>query len=183
MTRKQVIQIVRQRRIPLLVISILLVLNVAAYGLLSTYLRPVLDQAQSEWFAKRRTSAGERDQSRPALYAQGRKDLDEWNSRIIPKKDFAPFLSRLFAFAGKHDLQLAGITYKPTLESGRPLAAYVIGFTVKGKYAGVKAFLVDVMGLREMAVVDSVFLTGGRATEEQVELRMQLTSYFKVDQP
>lgn len=183
MTRKQAIHILMQRRIPLVVMSILLVLNVAAYGLLTIYLRPVLDEAQSEWFAKRRSSAGERDQSRPALYAQGRKDLDEWNSRVLAKKDFAPFLSRLFAFASKHDLQLAGITYKPTLESGRPLTAYVIGFSVKGTYAGVKAFLADVMGLREMAVVDSVSFTGGKATEEQVELRMQLTSYFKVDQP
>lgn len=184
MTRKQLIHIAIRRRFPLIAIAALLVLNFAAYGLLSIYLRPSLDRAREEWFAKRRTTAGEqRDQSRPSLYAQGRKDLEEWRSRVIAKKDFAPFLSRLFAFASRHDLQLAGITYKPTLESGRPLAAYAIGFSVKGSYSGAKAFLSDILAMREMVVVDSVSLTSTKATEEQVELRVQLTSYFKVDRP
>lgn len=183
MTRKQIVHIVGQRRIPLIAIGALLVLNVVAYGVLSIHLRPLLDRAQGDWFARRRAAAGERDQGRPALYAQGRKDLDEWYSRVVAKKDFAPFLSRLFTFAAKHNLELTGITYKPTMESGRPLAAYVISFSVKGSYAGAKAFLADVMSMREMVIVDSILFTSTRATEEQVELRMQLTSYFKVDRP
>ncbi len=183
MTRKQVIQIVSQRRIPLVAITILLVLNFVVYGYLSVYQRPALDRAREEWFVKRRTAAGDRDQSRPTLYAQGRKDLDEWRGRIVAKKDFAPFLSRLFDLTGRHDLQLAGITYKPTLEKESALASYVIGFSVKGKYSGVKSFLSDVMVLRDMVVVDSVSFNSAKATEEQVELKMQLTSYFKMDLP
>lgn len=183
MTRKQVIHIASRRRIPLIAIFVLLVLNFVAYGLLSFYFRPDLDRAREEWFMKRRTAAGERELSRSEQYVQGRKDLEDWNSRILAKKDFAPFLSRLFAMASRHNLELAGITYKPTLESGRPLAAYVIGFSVRGSYSGVKEFLSDVSLLREMVVVDTVSLTSTKATEDQVELRMQLTSYFKVDRP
>jgi hypothetical protein len=184
MTLKQVIHIASRRRIPLIAIAILLVIDFAAYGLLAMHFRPSLDRAREEWFAKRRTAAGEqRDQSRPALYAQGRKDLEEWRSRVIAKKDFAPFLSRLFTVASRHNLQLAGITYKPSVERGRPLAAYIIGFSVKGSYSASKAFLADLLAMREMVVVDSIFLTSAKATEDQVELRLQLTSYFKVDRP
>lgn len=183
MTRKQVIEIARQRRIPLVAIAVLLVTNVLVYGYLTAYQRPELDKAQGEWFAKRRAAVGERDQSRPALYAQGVKDLVEWQSRVMVKKDFAPFLSRLFALASRNSLQLAGITYKPALEKGKPLTSYAIGFSVKGKYGEVKSFLSELLSMREMVVVDGIALNSTKSTEEQVELKIQMTTYFRLEQP
>ncbi|TWJ19151.1 type 4a pilus biogenesis protein PilO [Geobacter argillaceus] len=183
MTRKQVLDIARQRRIPLAAIVLLLVANVLAYGYLTAYQQPELDRIRGEWFAKRRMAVGEKDQSRPALYAQGVRELEEWRARVMVKKDFAPFLSRLFSSASRRNLQLAGITYKPAVESGKSMTSYAIGFSVKGKYGEIKSFLSDLLAMREMVVVDGIDLSNSKSTEEQVELRMQLTAYFRLERP
>ena len=49
-----------------LAIGALLVLNVVAYGVLSIYLRPLLDRAQGDWFARRRAAAGAGGMAGPA---------------------------------------------------------------------------------------------------------------------
>jgi len=184
MTRKQVLDIARQRRIPLVAIVLLFAANILAYGYLTAYQQPELDRVREEWFAKRRAATvGERDQSRPALYAQGVKELEEWRARVMVKKDFAPFLSRLFSSASRHNLQLAGITYKPAVASGKSMTSYTIGFSVRGKYGEIKSFLSDLLSMREMVVVDGIALNNTKTTEEQVELKMQLTAYFRLERP
>lgn len=184
MTHKQVRDIVSQRRIPLVALAFLLFANVVVYGYLTSYQQPELDRVRGEWFARRRAAAaGERDQSRPTLYAHGVKDLEQWRSRVMVKRDFAPFLSRLFTAATRHNLQLTGITYKPAVERGKAMTSYAISFSVKGKYGEIKSFLSDLLTVREMVVVDGVSLNSAKSTEEQVELKLQLTTYFRLERP
>ena len=184
MTQKQVRDIVRQRRIPLIAVAFLLVANAAVYGYLTAYQQPELDRIRGEWFARRRAAAvGERDQSRPALYAQGIRDHEQWRSRVMVKKDFAPFLTRLFATATRYNLQLTGITYKPSVDRGTAMTSYEIAFSVKGNYGGIKSFLSDLLAVREMVVVDGVSLNSTKSTEDQVELKIKLTAYFRLERP
>jgi type IV pilus assembly protein PilO len=175
-------QIFKARQRSFICILILLILNVGLYAYSAAYQEPLLAGLQIKWAEKRRLAAGEAVMDMATVYRQGTSDLAAWRKRIAPKKEFARFIGDLFEAAGNNSLHVGAITYKPEPVKGEDLLAYSIGFNVSGKYAAIKSFIADMERLRDIAVIDNISLDG-RASEESVALRLQLTAYFRVEAP
>jgi len=87
----------RPRSFALLGLLVLVNLSLAIY--LALWQKPELERAQQDWFAKRQAVASGADQSAAARYHKGLKDLETFRKKLIDKKEFAAFLSELFASA------------------------------------------------------------------------------------
>jgi type IV pilus assembly protein PilO len=157
----------------------LALVNLALFLYLSFWQEPELTKAQNAWFAKRDAAASGADQGVAARYRDGLRDLGQFQNRLIPKKDFAAFLSELFATAKGNSVPISGITYKPSVIAEEGLVSYGIGFTVSGKYAAVKSFIADLARYPEMVTVDAISLANPSQTEESVGLRVEMTVYLK----
>lgn len=173
-------QIIASRRISFIAIFVLVLINIGGYICSSAYLEQRVAFLQNKWSEKRLLAAGGAVMDAPAVYRQGTADLAAWRARIYPKKEFARFIGELFENATNNSLKVGAITYKPQLIKGEDLLAYSIGISVSGKYAAIKSFIADIERLREIAVIDNLSLNG-KATEESIDMKLQLTAYFRVE--
>jgi len=160
-------------------VAFLAVLNLAALLYLSLWQRPELEKARVDWFARREALARGEIQGDATRFQNGVRDLDLFQKRLAPKKDFAALLSRMYQTAKDNSLSLNGISYKPAQIKGEEMLTYGISFTVSGNYASVKSFLADLVRYPEMVTVDSISLNSASPTEESVNLRVQTTAYLK----
>ena len=168
------------RRNAFIAISVLILINIGLFLYSSAYLEPRIAILQNKWSEKRLLAAGGAVIDAAAVYRQGIADLAAWRTRIYPKKEFAAFIGEIFDTATNNTLKVGAITYKPRLVKGEDLLAYSIGFNVSGKYAAIKSFIADIERLREIAVIDNISLSG-KSAEESIEMRLQLTAYFRVE--
>ena len=174
-------EIVLARRKSFGLLAFLVLADLALVLFVSLWQEPALERTQSDWFAKRDAAARGVDRGVTARYREGERDLEQFQQRLISKKDFAGLLSELFAIAGSHSLTLKTITYKPPQVKDLVLPSYGVTFNVTGKYAGVKSFLGDLARLPKMVTLDSVSLTNSSAVEESVDLKVQLTVFLKTE--
>ncbi len=180
MNLKIIRQIFVARRNWFIAILILVLIDAGLRVFRSTYLGPRVASLESKWSARRLEAAGEKGVDMAAVYRQGMGDLAAWRARIYPKKEFAGFIGELFETAKNNSLKVGAITYRPQPVKGEGLLAYSIGFSVSGKYAAIKSFIADLERLREIAVIDNISLNG-KSTEESVDMRLQMTAYFRVE--
>jgi len=173
-------QIIKARRNFLIAICVLILINIGLYIFSSAYLEPRVASLQNIWSEKRLLAAKGAVMDSAAAYRQGTADLATWRARIYPKKEFARFIGEIFETATNNSLKVGAITYKPQHVKGEDLLAYSIGFNVSGKYAAIKSFIADIQRLREIAVIDNIALSG-KTAEESIEMRLQLTAYFRVE--
>ncbi|HTP64009.1 MAG TPA: type 4a pilus biogenesis protein PilO [Geobacteraceae bacterium] len=173
-------QILIVRRKIFIAIAILILVDAVLYIYCSAYLEPRLGLLQLKWSEKRLETARSTSLDNATVYRQGIADLAAWRARIYPKKDFARFIGELFETASNSSLKVGAITYKPDMVKDEGLLAYSIGFNVSGKYAAIKSFIADLERLREIVVIDNISLTG-KGTEESVDMKLQLTAYFRVE--
>jgi type IV pilus assembly protein PilO len=171
-------QILMTRRKSFVIIAVLVVLNIGLFAYSSAYLEPQLTGLQQKWSEMRRQAAAGALIDPASVYRQGRTDLENWRARISPKKEFASFIGELFETATNNSLRVGAITYKPGQVKGEELLAYAIGFNVSGKYAAIKSFIADLEKLKEIAVIDNISLNG-KSDEESVDMRVQMTAYFR----
>jgi len=159
-------------------ICILILLNIGLYLYYSVYLEPRLAALQRSWSEKRLQAAAGYALDNAAVYRQGTADLAAFRTRIPEKREFVAFIGELFETATNNSLRLGAISYKPEVIKGEKLLAYSIGFNVVGKYAAIKSFIADVEKFREIAVLDNISVNG-KGDEESVEMRAQMTAYFR----
>jgi type IV pilus assembly protein PilO len=157
-----------------------MLINICLYLSSSVYLGPQVASLQNNWSEKRLLAAGGAGMDEAAFYRQGTADLVVWRTRIYPKKEFARFIGELFETATNSTLKVGSIAYKPQPIKSEGLLAYSIDFNVSGKYAAIKSFIADIEHFREICVIDDISLNG-KATEESVDMRLQLTAYFRVE--
>ena len=162
-------------------ILVLLLINAGLYVYIYAYQSPHIAGLQSSWFEKRRLAGGGVAADAATVYRQGTSDLAAWRARISPKKEFAKFIGELFATAANNTLKVGSITYKPTSVKEESLLAYTIDINVSGKYAAIKSFISDIGRLKDIAVINNISLSSAKAAEESVDLRLQLTAYFRVE--
>jgi type IV pilus assembly protein PilO len=170
------------RRKTIIFLAFLALLNLGLVLYLSLWQQPELEKAQSAWFAKRSALASGQTLGTAAHYRNGVRDLELFQQRYIPKKQFAGFLSELFATAKSNSLSIKGITYKPTPVKGEAgILSYGISFSVSGRYASVKSFIADLARFHQIVILDSLALNSTSKTEESVDLRVQMTAYLKME--
>jgi Tfp pilus assembly protein PilO len=173
-------QIFIARRNCFIAIIILILINAGLYLYYSAYQESHLASLHNKGSDKRLETAGKTAVNMAAVYRQGTGDLAAWRARIYPKKEFTRFIGDLFETAANNSLKVGAITYKPDMVKGEGLLAYSVGFSVSGKYAAIKSFIADLERLREIAVIDNISLNG-KSTEETVDMKLQLTAYFRVE--
>jgi type IV pilus assembly protein PilO len=173
-------QMIKTRQRSFICIFILMAVDLGLFLYSALYQEPRLADLQRKWSGKRVEAAAAPPLDPAAIYRQGTADLKSWRGRISPKKDFAGFIGELFETAVNNSLRVGAITYKPTTIKGENLLAYSIGFNVSGKYAAIKSFIADIERFRQIAVIDTLSLNG-KADEEIVDMRLQLTAYFRVE--
>ena len=112
-------------------------------------------------------------------YRQGVTDLATFNGMVPPRKSFARVVGELLELAQNSGLTTSGLSYKPELAATSGLMNYALSFSVTGKYAAVKSYLADLQRFKEMVVVEQFSLSGGKTTEEIVDLKLHLTVYLQ----
>jgi len=174
-------EIVNARRNSFAFLLFLVLLNLALMLYLSLYQRPELAKAQTDWFAKREALASGQSVGTVTRYQQGVRDVGLFQERLIPKKEFAAFLSEMFQSAKNNAVSMKGISYKPAPTKEKGIVSYGISYTVSGKYASVKSFIADLSRFPEMVTLDAVSLNNTSPTEESVDLKIQMTAYLKME--
>lgn len=174
--------IVQARSKSFLLLAFLAVLNVVLYLYLSASQRPELEKVQNEWFSKRQAQASTQSPAVASRYADNERDLALFEKRLIPKKEFASFLVKLFETAKTDKLVIRGMSYQPSPVKGQPaVVTYRLGFTVSGHYAQIKRFIADLMRYPEAVTLDDLSLGNASQTTEAVGLRVQVTVYLKLE--
>ena len=163
-------------------IAFLALLALTATLYLSLWQQPELEKAQMQWLAKREAIAKGEAVGDATKYHNGVRDLELFEKRLPPKKDFAAVLGRIYDTAKSNSLSIKGGGLRPAKlkgEEGKGIFSYGVTLTLTGRYAGVKSFLADLARYPEMVTVDSVTLASTSQTEEAVSLGVQLTVYLK----
>jgi type IV pilus assembly protein PilO len=174
-------EIIAARRKSFGLLALFLALDLCLVLVLSLWQQPELEKTQNDWFAKRDAAAHGVDRGVTARYQDAQRDLELFQKRIIDKKDFAGFLSDLFAQARSNSLALKGITYKPAPTKEAGIISYAIGCDVTGKYAGVKSFIADLARFPKLVTLDSIALGNSSPIAESVTLRVQMTVLLKTE--
>ncbi|ACM20996.1 type II secretion system protein PulO, putative [Geotalea daltonii FRC-32] len=164
-------------------IIFLLFINIVSFVYLTFYQEPRVASLQSSWFEKRQKSSQMSVLDAATIYAQGKRDLQTWHSRILSKNDFARMLGELFETASNNSLVVNNVTYKPTSMKEQGLLAYTIDFSVSGNYAGMKSFISDLMRSRQIILLDNLSLANASQTKEDVQLKLKLITYFRMEGP
>lgn len=165
-------------------IAFLALLALAGTLYLSLWQQPELEKAQTQWFAKREALAKGETLADATRYHNAARDLELFEKRLVPKKDLASLLERVYDTAKNNSLAMKGVTFKPAKlkgEEGKGILTYGVSFTLTGRYGEVKSFLADISRYPEMVTVDSVALENTSQTEEAVSLKLQLTAYLKTE--
>lgn len=174
-------EFIRTRRKMLAIVVGLVLLNAGLYSYLTMYQQPRLASLQERVFAARASAGRGVPQDADTVYRQGAADLAEWGKRIPAKKEFARLLGDLYETARTNSLGVGGVSYKPAALKGEVMLTYSITFNVSGKYAQVKSFIADVSRMRDIVVIDNISLNNSKMTEEYVDLRLELTAYFRME--
>jgi type IV pilus assembly protein PilO len=174
-------EVIRARRAHVVVLAGLCLLNAGLYAYHSSFQRPRLVSLRNGIASARSSASVGLPQDADAVFRLGVSDLAEWNKRIPAKKEFARILGDLYETARNNSLTIAGISYRPAPVKGEGLLTYAISLSVAGKYAQVKSFIADVSRMRDIVVIDQVSLNNSKLTEEYVDLKLELTAYFRME--
>ena len=174
-------ELVLLKKKPLLALAVLLVTVTGLYVYISAYQWSVLEELRESWMAKRKQQAEGGPASMATVHAQGVRDLAVFYGRVPHKREFARMLSDIYENAANNGLSLKTVGYKPVVEAGTDLMAYQLNLNLVGRYAAVKSFISDVQRMSEIVTIDSLALSGAGPTQESIELKVQLSAYFRTD--
>lgn len=174
-----ILELLRQKKLLLGIVLVLIVLNVALTVFVSTYQIPALAAVQTRWSDVRRQVAHSDTADAATLYRQGRADLERLNTKIPLKRDFARVLSDLIELASTSAVTMGSMSYKPAPAAQEGLLSYQLAFPVSGSYAAVKSYLADLQNYSELVVVDSISLANSDPYEELVVMDLHTTVYLR----
>ena len=174
-------EIVRVRPRTLILVALLVLIDCGLFVFVALYQMPRLAARQEEWFSKRQSAAGATAQSKVAAYRKGESDLQLFQERILPKRDFTRYVGNLFETAKKNSLTFKGVSYKVSPVKGENLIAYAVDLNVAGTYPAIKSFIADLGRRREIMTIDNLSLSGDVDSGKGVALKVQLTVYLRME--
>ena len=181
MRLKNLFEIILLKKKPLLALAALLAIDIGLYVYISGYQESTLTSLRDSWLAKRKQQTEGSTGSIESVYYQGVKDLAGFYDRIPPKREFARMMGDIFEIASNNGLSLKTVGYKPVTVSGGDLMAYQLSLNLSGGYAAVKSFIADIQRMREIVTIDSISLSGAGPTQESIDLKIQVSAYFRTD--
>lgn len=174
-----ILEIIREKKIVLAVILVLILINVALMVLVGLYQANALITAHTRWSELRRQIASLGQVDAAALYRQGAGDLEKIKTRIPSKREFARVLGDLLESASSSTVSVGTISYKPQTIKGEGLLSYQLSLSVNGSYAAIKSYLADLQQNPELVVIDSVALSNSDLFLENVMMDLHLTIYLR----
>lgn len=175
-------EIFRIRRGTIILLACLLLLDIVLYGVVS-HQGPRLGELQSKLAEKSRQAAAGTARDAATVYRQGTADLKTFRDRIPAKRDFARTLGELFDLASNNGLKISNISYKPGPVKGQEgLAVYEMSFSVVGRYPAVKSFISDILRWKNIITVETLSLNSAKATEDTVDLKVQVSQYLRMEE-
>jgi len=177
---KLLFEIIKARKKSFILILVLLTGNALIYFYTSSFQQARIETMQNNLLEIRRQNTGG-GASMTSVYSQGIKDLAVFGSMIPPKKDFIRVVGELYDTAANNNLRIETIGYKPELLKEGGLLVYTLNFNVSGSYAAIKSFISDIGRYRELLFIDHLGLNSTGATQESVNLKIQLSAYFKTE--
>ena len=172
--------IARSRPKLLTSVLLLVVFNIGLYAFATFYQEPRLQKLRQQWMEKRQ-AAGSGTRDAATIFRQGTTDLGTWHARIAPKKEFTRFIGSLFDMASNNSLKVGSVSYKPLVVKEDKLLAFTISFSVTGKYAAIKSLIADLMRAKDIMTIDNLSLNNTKQTEEAIDMKVQLTAYFRTE--
>jgi len=175
-------QIVLARRKPLICLAAAIAIALSARIFISVFQEPQLERARVEWGKLRAAeSRGAANISKEMIFNNGKNDLGKLRERIYFKNQFARFIGEIYDAAGRNNLELASITYKPELNKEEKLFKYSMTLSTNGRYIQQKKFIRDLNMADNLLHIDAISLASQGSNAEIVQLQTQITTYFKVE--
>ncbi|HBA70950.1 MAG: hypothetical protein A2X82_04680 [Geobacteraceae bacterium GWC2_55_20] len=174
-----VMEILRLKKVALIIILALILLNAALFVLINYFQTSALATAQSRWSELRRKAATAGRADSTALYRQGLSDLEKLKTRIPAKREFARVLSDILESASGSGVSTSSISYKPLVIKDEGLLSYQLTFSVSGGYAAIKSYLSDLQKNPELIVVDDIVFSNNDPLVENVDMNLRLTVYLQ----
>jgi len=173
----------RAHRPGVIIISVLLLLNVGLAVGLQNFLVPAVD-AREQLLIRRQAEmrSGSGSEAPALIYAQGEKDLAEFNKMIPPYREFTGLVNELYDMAADAGLDLTQISYDRKEEKDA-LLRYTLAFNLDGTYADIKKFVHLVEQSPRLMLIEQISLRGGGRDEvSEVRLQLNVTTFFRAGQ-
>lgn len=171
----------RGHRLGVIIVAAMLLLNVGVALGLQRYLVPTVDQREQLLIRRQaEIRGGEAGSESPALlYAQGARDLVEFNGKIPPHREFTGLINELHQLAEEAGLDLTQVSYGHKEEKNN-LLRYTLGFGVAGEYAEVKQFIHALEQSPRLMLIEQINLTGAdRDGGTEVRLQLSVATFFQ----
>lgn len=182
MNRVIILQIVQTKKRSLIALLILLFVAAGLQLFITQYQERRVDKLAAEWARHREEEKrGVLLVDRETLYKNGLADLAKFRAHIYPKTQFARFIGELYDMAARDSLELASISYKPSIDKEEQLFSYAMTLSVSGKYANLKKFINDLGASSNLLTIDSVAMTASGTSPDTVQLQVLITSFFKAE--
>ena len=109
-------------------------------------------------------------------------DISRLRETFPPRREVVALVRDLSGRATSARLKVGGIDYKPTEVPEEGLLKLGIAMGLEGSYADLRRFLTGLEGKRGRVAITHLAATG-RPGERQVSARLNLTAYFRAEQP
>jgi Tfp pilus assembly protein PilO len=114
------------------------------------------------------------------------KELDAFYSSVLAKDLTGArrlTFARLAQIAAKSSLDFERRRYEPIVERGSNLTRLKVNMELSGDYADIRDFIHEIESSPEFVVIDDVGLTEGTRGDSVLRLTLQLSTYFRTNEP
>jgi Tfp pilus assembly protein PilO len=163
--------------------ALLLLLNAAAIPALDLPLRQRARAREEALYTLQgelrslRQATGRADATR---HLEG--DISRLRERFPPRREVVTLVRDLSGRATSARLKVGGIDYKPTDMPEEGLLTLGVAMGLEGRYADLRRFISELEGMRGRLAITHLAATG-RPGEGGVSARLNLTAYFRAEQP
>lgn len=175
------------RAYPLLLL-LLLGLNFAFYGYLTTILEPRVEGFKGSLFERQNflrrleQNAVQVGESPQISYRKNLSDYGQFQELVPSKTQFTGLIADLFSLAEEAGLEIQRVAYDPKELTDQYILSYTLSFSVSGAYGDIKKFIYLVEHSSRLFILDDLSLSGsGQGEEGTVSLRLRMTTYFRTD--
>ena len=169
-----------RHRVGLIIVGLLLFTNIGVLIGLQHFLVPAVD-AREQLLIRRQAEmrSGTGSEAPAMIYAQGEKDLGEFEKRIPSHREFTGLIDELYGVAGETALDLSQINYSRKQEKDG-LLRYTLGFNLAGQYADIKKFVHLLEQSPRLMLIEQISLQGGgREGSNEVRLQLSVSTFFR----
>lgn len=175
------------KTVPLLIGGLLL-LNVAAYALMTYVVAPGIDNLERRYIERQSSvrqvrQTGAATGSPQEIYQRGVEDLEKYREAIPSRAEFTALIGEIFSLAQRAGLSIDRVGYDPNEIPERGLLRYALNFSLGGDYGQVKRFVYSLEQSERLIIIEELSLRGGETAQGDVDLRIRLSTYFRMDVP